>query len=88
MAQCEKADVRFHFNYWTERDDILAQEPDIVIILICVICHPMGALSHDQLIMGKAQSLLCNDGAHFSFFVLVMRWPRVTHMRQFSMPYD
>ncbi|MEN8891287.1 NADH:flavin oxidoreductase [Planktotalea arctica] len=32
MAQCAARDVRFHFNTWAEAGDVLALEPDVVII--------------------------------------------------------
>jgi len=43
MSQCEKAGVRFHFNNWAEKDDVLAQEPDIVIIAT-------GGLPHTEVL--------------------------------------
>jgi hypothetical protein len=32
MAQCAARDVQFHFNTWAEEEDVLAQNPDLVII--------------------------------------------------------
>ncbi|WP_416369902.1 FAD-dependent oxidoreductase [Tritonibacter mobilis] len=32
MAQCAARDVQFHFNTWAEEEDVLAQNPDFVII--------------------------------------------------------
>ncbi len=32
MAQCAARDVRFHFNTWAERDNVVAEAPDVVII--------------------------------------------------------
>ena len=32
MAQCAARDVEFHFNTWVEAEDVLAQNPDVVII--------------------------------------------------------
>ena len=32
MEQCIARDVRFHFNLWAERDDVLRLNPDVVII--------------------------------------------------------
>jgi len=43
MSQCEKAGVRFHFNNWAEKQDVLAYEPDIVIIAT-------GGLPHTQVL--------------------------------------
>jgi 2,4-dienoyl-CoA reductase-like NADH-dependent reductase (Old Yellow Enzyme family)/thioredoxin reductase len=32
MAQCAARDVEFHFNTWAEADDVINQNPDVVII--------------------------------------------------------
>ena len=32
LAECERHDFRMHTNHWAEMDDILAEEPDIVIV--------------------------------------------------------
>lgn len=32
MAQCEASNVRFQFNHYAEREDVLRQDPDVVII--------------------------------------------------------
>ena len=32
MAQCAARDVAFHFNHWAEADDVLALDPDVVIV--------------------------------------------------------
>lgn len=32
MAQCTARDVNFHFNHWTEASDVIATNPDVVII--------------------------------------------------------
>jgi len=32
MAQCAARDVKFHFNTWAEADDVINQNPDVVII--------------------------------------------------------
>jgi NADPH-dependent 2,4-dienoyl-CoA reductase/sulfur reductase-like enzyme len=32
LAQCETLNVRFHFNHYAELDDVLRQQPDVVII--------------------------------------------------------
>jgi len=43
MSQCEKTGVHFHFNHWAESQDVLAQDPDIVIIAT-------GGMPHTQLL--------------------------------------
>lgn len=32
MAQCEASNVRFHFNHYAEPEDVLQQDPDVVIV--------------------------------------------------------
>jgi len=43
MSQCEKAGVRFHFNHWAEKQDVLAEAPDIVIVAT-------GGLPHTEVL--------------------------------------
>ena len=32
MARCERLGVRFRFNAWAEADDVLAENPDVVVV--------------------------------------------------------
>jgi NADPH-dependent 2,4-dienoyl-CoA reductase/sulfur reductase-like enzyme len=43
MAECEKRDVDFRFNVWAEADDVLATDPEIVIVAT-------GGLPHTEVL--------------------------------------
>ncbi|MCV6576911.1 MAG: NADH:flavin oxidoreductase [Cohaesibacter sp.] len=52
MAQCQANNVEFHFNMWAERDDVLALNPDVVIVAT-------GGLPNVELFeSGKEQALV------------------------------
>ncbi|MCV6601838.1 MAG: FAD-dependent oxidoreductase, partial [Cohaesibacter sp.] len=52
MAQCQANNVEFHFNMWAERDDVLALNPDVVIVAT-------GGLPNAELFeSGKEQALV------------------------------
>jgi len=60
MSQCEKAGVRFHFNNWAEKEDILADEPDIVIIATGGLPHTEVLREGNELVV-SAWDILSGD---------------------------
>ena len=57
MAQCEKLGVTFRFNTWAEADDVLAENPDVVIVAT-------GGLPHTEVLRG-ATIWSCRPGTSF-----------------------
>ncbi len=53
MAQCEKRGVEFHFNTWAEADDVLAQQPDAVIIASGGLPHTEVLESGNELVVSS-----------------------------------
>ena len=52
MAQCERHDVKFHFNTWAEVADVTALEPDVVVVAT-------GGMPNTELFeSGREQSLV------------------------------
>ncbi|MCP4469553.1 MAG: NADH:flavin oxidoreductase [Gammaproteobacteria bacterium] len=74
VEQCERAGVEFHFNTYAEADEILAQEPDIVIIASGGLADTEVLQSGNELVVSAhdiisgevapgRQVLLYDDGA-------------------------
>ena len=53
MAQCEKYDVKFHFNTWAEAEAIEAENPDVVIVAT-------GGMAHTE-ILTKGNELVVSS---------------------------
>jgi len=60
MSQCEKAGVRFHFNNWIEKEEIIAQEPDIVVIATGGMPHTEILREGNELVV-SAWDILSGD---------------------------
>ncbi|MGY5808626.1 oxidoreductase [Rhizobium sp. LEGMi198b] len=53
MSQCEKYDVKFHFNTWAEAETVAAENPDVVIIAT-------GGLPHTE-VLSKGNELVVSS---------------------------
>jgi len=64
MGQCTARDVTFHFNSWAEADDVISEDPDVVIVatgglasttLFETDTEPEGAITAWDIIAGDAK---------------------------------
>jgi len=62
VEQCERAGVEFHFNTYAEADEILAQEPDIVIIASGGLADTEVLQSGNELVV-SARDIISGDMA-------------------------
>lgn len=60
MAQCEKAGVQFHFNTWADKDLVLSQNPDAVIVATGGLPH-VEVLSEGNDLVVSAWDIISGD---------------------------
>lgn len=60
MEQCEKLGVKFHFNRWTEADEVLEENPDVVIIATGGLPHT-EILSEGNDLVVSTWDIICGD---------------------------